>query len=270
MRIHRLTGEHEQAIEELLVTDPVVNLFLLGFVTAHPIDRAWWYGSVEDERVTGLVLVLPNRLCVPFIPDASAREPLARYVASLHAPCMSVGPREDVDALWAHWREETTPDRSYDQRLYVLSGPPSPGPLDLRVRRAVFDEWRVVAQYAAAMEMEDLGRDPSAQDPRLHDQVVQERIKAGRTWVLEHGGEIVYQINVGTVTPWGCQIGGTYVPVAHRNQGWATVGTAEVCRRLLASHPLVTLHVNEANTAAVRVYEKVGFRRGAPLRLVIL
>jgi predicted GNAT family acetyltransferase len=38
--------------------------------------------------------------------------------------------------------------------------------------------------------------------------------------------------------------------------------------RLLARRPLVSLHVNEANGPAVRVYEKVGFDRADAFRLI--
>ena len=38
----------------------------------------------------------------------------------------------------------------------------------------------------------------------------------------------------------------------------------------LKDDPFVSLHVNEANLPAVRVYEKVGYRRAAPYRLAIL
>jgi predicted GNAT family acetyltransferase len=42
----------------------------------------------------------------------------------------------------------------------------------------------------------------------------------------------------------------------------------ELCRRLLRRHGVVTLHVNEANLPAVRVYENAGFERQASFRLI--
>jgi hypothetical protein len=77
----------------------------------------------------------------------------------------------------------------------------------------------------------------------------------------------LFTINVGTRSHLGCQIGGTYVPLAHRGKGLATAATAAVVRDLLKRHPRVTLHVNEANQPAVRVYEKIGFERSVPYRL---
>lgn len=267
VQVRRLAREHEAALEELLEQDRVLNLFLLGMLAGIPIQRVHWYGVLDEDCVRATALVLPGRLCVPFAPDPGDGALLARHLLRHEAPCTSVGPRDTVDLLWEQWGQRTRPARIYDQRLYVLREMPPHGP-DLRVRRARHEEWPVISRNAILMELEDLGRDPSAEDPRRHDRVVQDRIAAGRTWVVEEEGEIVYQINAGTTLPWGCQVGGTWVPVAHRGRGWAQLGTAEVCARLMKVHPIVTLHVREDNLPAVRVYEKVGFERSTPLRLI--
>lgn len=265
--VRRLAGEHEAALEELLEHDRVLNLFLLGMLGSVPLDRLHWYGVPDGDRLRAAVLVLPGRLCVPYAPEPQDAVAIARHLDRHERPCTSIGPRAAVDAIWEAWGQRSRPAQVHAQRLYALRTPPPHGP-DLRVRRARHEDWPVVSRNAILMELEDLGRDPSADDPRRHERVVQDRIAAGRTWVVEHEGDIVYQINAGTALPWGCQVGGTYVPHAHRGQGWAQLGTAEVCARLMKVHPLVTLHVREDNAPAVRVYENVGFQRATPLRLV--
>lgn len=265
--VHRLGREHEAALEELLEQDRVVNLFLLGMLASVPIDRVHWYGRIDGDRVRAAALVLSGRLCVPYAPDPEDARALALHLDRHERPCMSVGPRGAVDALWAVWSRRARPVRVHDQRLYVLRSRPLHGP-DLRVRRARHEDWPVIARYARSMEIEDIGHDPAAEDPRTHVRVVQDRIAAGRTWVLEDEGEIVFLIHTGTTVPWGCQIGGTYVPPPHRGRGWARLGTAEVCARLMGAYELITLHVNERNTPAVRTYERVGFERDAAFRLV--
>ena len=244
-----------------------MNLFLLGFLAVHRLERAWWYGTFGGGALTGVVMVLPGRLAVPWIEGRSDAVALGRHLATLHTPCMLVGPREACDGLWETWAGDVQATRFYDQRLYTVKSAPEVGLVN-GFRRASFDDWPAVAQWAAEMEEEDLGSNPASEDPELHERVVQERVKSGRTWVIERAGEIVFQINVGTTTAWGCQIGGTYVPKPHRGKGLATLGVAALMDRLLARQPLVTLHVNEANHPAVRVYEKVGFSRAAPFRLI--
>ena len=118
------------------------------------------------------------------------------------------------------------------------------------------------------MEEEDIGRRPLEEEPEGYPALVRRRITQGRTWVIEQRGEILFQINLGTTTRWGVQIGGTYVPPEHRNQGWATRGVLQLVGMLLKKHPTVTLHVNEINTPAVRVYERIGLPSPRPYRLV--
>jgi predicted GNAT family acetyltransferase len=267
VRVSRLVPADEGTLEALLVREPVVNLFLLGFLATHPVDRALWYGVRDRGVLVGVALVLPDRLAVPYAPDADAASALGTYLAGRHTPSLVVGPRAACDALFARWSHGATPRRRHDQRLYRLEwiddGIDPDG-----FRAARWDERDVIARQAAAMEREDLGAERT-EDVQLDEQVVQERIKAGRTWVIERENDIVFQVNVGTSHALGCQIGGTWVPVEQRGQGLATAGVAAACRRLLPRHPRVTLHVNEANAPAVCVYEKVGFLRDAAFRLII-
>lgn len=268
MSVQRLSQTHEPAVAAILRADPVQNLFLLGFLDASSLSRGFWYGTIEQGQVTSVALVLPSRLAVPWSPDPRDAADIGRHLRGRHPPSMLVGPRAATDALWDAWSAgEVAPDRFYDQRLYVCRTPP-PGPSVAGFRKAHLGEWEIVAANAGRMEAEDLGRNPADDFPELHEQVVRDRIRNGKTWVIERERRILFQINVGTATAVGCQVGGTWVPPDARGQGLATDGMKELCRRLLPKHPMVTLHVNEANSPAVRVYEKAGFDRDAPFRLI--
>ncbi len=265
----RLSDRHLPALEELLLLDPVINLFMLGFLEAVPISRSHWYGVQDDDRITGVVVIVPGRLTVPYCPDLADAELLASIIARRHKPTMMVGPRAASDILWEAWARPDLIDRFYDQRLYVceanLPGEPLPG-----FRRARLSEWGEVAEHAAAMELEDLGRTPKNADPEAFEATIKRRIENGTTWVVEREGRLQFQINVGTRTPFGVQVGGTYVPAEMRGQGMGKAGMRELGRRLLPKWRRITLHVNEANTAAVRVYEASGYRPYHPFRLLTL
>jgi len=267
VEVRRLSAGDEAALEEVLDAEPVVNLFLRGFLSVQPMDAGYWYGVQRGDRLGGVLLLLPDRLTVPWAPDPDQARALGAWLARRHRPTMLVGPRADCDHIWSTWAPGRRPSRFYDQRLYTAERPP-PGPAPRGLRRARTSDWTLLVERSARMEYEDLGRDPYKEDPELHARVVKDRIAAGKTWVLERDGHVVFQLNIGTVTPDGVQVGGTYVPPRFRGQGLSTQGMAAMLHVLLRHHRRVTLHVNEMNTPAVRCYERVGFEPYAPYRLL--
>jgi predicted GNAT family acetyltransferase len=264
----RLGPEHLDAATTLLAADTIQNLFLLGFLDGASLGRGLWYGVERDSALVAVAVVVPDRLAVPWAPDPADAAVIGRKLRHEQAPTMIVGPRLASDALWDAWTQRRIePDRFYDQRLYVCREAPVVDYVE-GFRKAIASDWEVAAQNSARMEYEDTGRDPSVVDPDTHEHVVRERIRNGKTWVIARDGRIVFQINVGTSSKYGCQVGGTWVPPDLRGAGLATIGMKALCQRLLVDHPFVTLHVNEANLPAVKVYEKSGFVRGSAYRLL--
>jgi GNAT superfamily N-acetyltransferase len=234
-----------------------------------PVSSAHWYGVVDGDEVRGAVLIVPGRLCVPFIPDLGDARFIGAHLRREHRACMTVGPREASDGVWSSWAFDAPVDRCHDQRLYVCDrAMPSPGVPEFR--QATVDDLDVLVPQSAQMEFEDVGRRPYDEDPAGYTATIRRRVEAGQTWVTDQGGRIVFQINVGTATTWGAQVGGTYVPPDQRGKGLAVQGMAELGKRLIPMHSRLTLHVHEANTPAVRTYERTGYRPHAAFRLITL
>jgi len=184
------------------------------------------------------------------------------------APHLVVGPRAAVDALWASWRPSAEVVRAHDQHLYVcdavreLSTPPG-----FRLARPA--EWPTIAALSAAMEAEDTGRHPLRDDADAFIETIRSRIAREATWVIDRGEGLVFVLHAGTRSALGAQIGGTFVPPAARGQGLATAGVRATTSALLRDVPVVTLHVDERNTPAVRTYQAANYRAYAPMRLLV-
>ncbi len=264
----------------LLEQDPVANLFLLGRMRCQDMTRAPWFGIRRGGALVAAALVVPERLAVPWAPVADDAGEIGLHLRGLaHVAGMVIGPRDACDALWAGWAPGT-PRLWYDQRLYVQDTPPAGERVD-GFRVAKMRDLTSLIHASARMEEEDLGRNPLDVDPVGHEAATRERIRSGRTWVIERDGQLVFHIHAGTWIADGCQVGGTYVSPAHRGRGIGAAGMRELGRVLLArtadgrhpddpEHPAparITLHVNEANTPAIRTYETAGYRRAHAFRL---
>ena len=251
-----LHPEDEHALDELLLERPVSNLFLIALADGGLTPRTW-AGAFEGERLLGVAAVIGG-LVVPAESIAGSGDLLGPLLRE-RSPTLLVGASEPADGLLAHL---PPPTRCNDQRLYVCDTVPSG---EGTIERARPDEAEQLAELADAMNREDIGR--GFEDHQAHLAAVRQRIEAGRVWVARDAGQVVFTVNVGTRHGYGCQIGGTYVLPDRRGEGFASRGLSALLRHLLAQHPRVTLHVDERNAPAVRLYERTGFRADAAFRL---
>ncbi len=78
---------------------------------------------------------------------------------------------------------------------------------------------------------------------------------------------MLFKAEVGAASTQVCQVQGVWVQPRLRGQGLGTAGTAAVVEQARVSvSPIVSLYVNDFNTAARRAYERVGMQRGRRVR----
>ncbi len=92
---------------------------------------------------------------------------------------------------------------------------------------------------------------------------------AGWLWRSRVDGKLAFMCHVGAQTAQTVQIQGVWTPPAMRGSGHATRALAEICKRLLVDHPTVSLSVNDFNSSAIALYERVGFRPAGALASLI-
>jgi predicted GNAT family acetyltransferase len=134
-------------------------------------------------------------------------------------------------------------------------------PSDPAVRRVRPDEIDVLVPACIAMFTEEVGVSPVTADGGVSYRArVAEMVGAGRAFARIEDGQVIFKAEIGSLTAQACQVQGVWVAPHLRGRGLAAPGLATVVDTALAElAPVVSLYVNDYNTAARAAYRKVGF-----------
>lgn len=266
--IARLTRADEAALRALLSADPVGNVFPASVLEERGLSSgtAVFYGLRSGGDLRAAVAVVGRaRLAVPIGGAPDEQRELGAAIRGKFR--LAMGKRDLVDALWASGGDRE-PWLHRAHRLYRITAEEM-GPWTApTLRQATLADLPTVLRNAAAMQLEEMGRDPLANDPDAFRDRVAARIEAGRTYVLEEEGEIAFQVSLPSVGWLGGQIEGVYTHPVYRGLGIASQGLGQLCRTQLARVPRLTLTVDETNREATALYRKLGFIADQPFRLI--
>jgi predicted GNAT family acetyltransferase len=169
-----------------------------------------------------------------------------------------------VDSLWDLLRPHWGPARDVraGQPLLAIDTDPLVAP-DPLVRPVRPDELDVVLPACVAMFTEEIGISPLLGDGgALYRARVAELVDTGRAFARIEDRAVVFKAEVGAAARAACQVQGVWVDPVRRGRGLSEAGTAAVVVHARSSiAPVVTLYVNDYNTAARRAYARVGFRQ---------
>lgn len=259
----------------LLDRDPLANVFVRHRVASAGIDQRWLgaqiWGYFERERLVSACHVGAN--VVPVEATEEAVEAFAERLVRRDARSRSlVGPAEVVVPLWRRLRPTWGEARSerLDQPFLVLDGD-SPLEADHRVRPVAVDELDVLFPASVAMFTEEVGVDPTIGDRGGYRARVAQLIAEGCAYAIIEGDQVVFKTEVGAHTHAACQLQGVWVTPRRRGEGVSERALAGVVYRARRSFaPAVTLYVNDYNTPARRLYERVGFRQVSTFATVLM
>lgn len=258
----------EPAVHRLLATDPVAACVIAGRVESAGTAPAslgaplWGFGGGDDLEA----VCLAGANLIPFaVPGAevAAAAAFAERARRAGRRCSTiVGPSASVAPLWdllgPHWGPAR--DHRPRQPLMAVAGPPAVAP-EPRVRPVRPAELETLLPAAIAMFTEEVGVSPLRVDGGAGYRArVAELVRAGQSLAWIEQGEVVFKAEIGAVSRAACQVQGVWVAPAHRGRGIGTAGTAavvEYARTTIA--PVVSLYVNDFNTAARAAYRRVGF-----------
>ncbi|MET9697539.1 GNAT family N-acetyltransferase [Streptomyces sp. NPDC006529] len=252
---------------EVLGREPVANAFVTSRVQVAGLDpwrlggEMWgWY---TDGHLTSLCYAGAN--LVPVCATPEAVRAFADRARRTGRRCSSiVGPADAAGPLWRllepHWGPAR--DVRSHQPLMTIEQPSSEIAADPLVRRVRKEEMDIIMPACVAMFTEEVGVSPLAGDGGLLYQArVAELVAAGRSFARIEDGKVVFKAEIGAATARACQIQGVWVDPAHRGLGHSETGMAAVVEYALRDiAPVVSLYVNDFNTAARASYRRVGFR----------
>ena len=251
----------------VLDRDPVADCFVASRIEAAGLDpwrlgaEVWGFG--ERGRLESLCYAGAN--LVPIHAGPEAVRAFADRARRQGRRCSSiVGDSTMVLPLWSLLEPSWGRAREVraEQPLMAISGPPRVAP-DPAVRVVAPHELDVLLPACVAMFTEEIGVSPLVGDGgALYRNRVRELIGQRRALARIDDGVVVFKAEIGAATRDVCQVQGVWVHPQLRGRGLSVAGTAAVVAIAQATvAPVVSLYVNDFNTAARRAYASVGFEQ---------
>lgn len=245
--------------------DPVANVFVSARIRSASLHPARLGGQLWGYTEAGRLA----SLCysgASLVPVEAGPQAIAAFAARARTEgrrCSSiVGPAEAVGELWSllepSWGRPREVRPVQPVMAITTASPIDPDPRVRAVRPAELD---VVLPSCIAMFTEELGVSPIGADGgAAYRARVGDLIASGRTFArIEDDGEVLFKAEIGSVTPYACQVSGVWVPPEARGHGMAARGMAAVVSAALRMAPVVSLYVNEFNAPARAAYRRAGF-----------
>ncbi|WP_106252259.1 GNAT family N-acetyltransferase [Allonocardiopsis opalescens] len=251
---------------DILDQDPIANVFVASRVRAAGLDphrlggEVW--GFLKGDRLVSLCYAGANLIPIQATPDAVRL--FAEHARWRGRRCSSiVGDVRAVAPMWELLRPYWGPARAVRGRQPVLAISAAPAvTADPRVRRVRPTELPVLLPACVAMFTEEVGVAPDSggDGGALYRARVEELIRKGRSFARFDDGDVTFKAEIGAVTPQACQVQGVWVRPEQRGRRHSVHGMAAVVAAAQTSiAPVVTLYVNDYNTAARATYRRVGF-----------
>ncbi len=256
-----------------LARRPFDNVYVHWLIASRQVGRGTDVTIWRDDagRIAGVCYVGVQIVLCGEDPEAcDAFVDTARRARSIR---MIVGPRAAVERLWSQVHDAFAAPAAVrrSQPVYALerSRVRATTVRALDVGRATLDELDEIVPHSAAMIAGEIGGDPARAGSEFRSRTAR-IIDHGWWWRARAAEGLAFMCNVGSVSPYTAQLQGVWTPPEMRGRGYATAALAEITRRLLAEHHSLCLYVNDFNTPAVALYERVGFERVGEFQTIIL
>lgn len=266
----RLLSEDDfRDAQEFLQRDPLINVYLISRLLEERMLAASQIALVRFNGAIVLVASLATNIVLAGDPSvsrqitASAVELVADRILQRMLPVRAIiSPQHLVEILWQRLLTRLDPPTviRLNQPVYALQKRPDYPDLTT-ARYATPRDLDALVPACAAMHKEEVGIDPLERDAAGYRERIRELIDKKRSVVLVMDGRIVSKCEYSAVTNDAVQLMGVWTHPVFRRQGLSMSLLREVCGHLGRRSKVVTLFVNDFNSAAVSLYESLGFER---------
>ncbi|MEO6912687.1 MAG: GNAT family N-acetyltransferase [Candidatus Baltobacteraceae bacterium] len=260
----RLTRENEAAALAFLSQYPINNAFLIWLIQRDrsPATRLAIFVCSQDACVVGVAYFGPQ-VVLAAKSDTEAVASFAHLAQGYRGERMIVASRATARSYWEAvraWHVRPRVIRDIQPLLTVDRGNLRGDQSDVGVRCAQLSEVDEIAANSAQMIAGELEYDPRQFTPE-YTANVRRMIERRLWWLGERDGNRFFYCHIGAQTDATLQLQGIWTPPKWRGRGLASAALAGVCSRLLTQTPTISLYVNDFNTPALRLYDRVGFTK---------
>ena len=272
--LETLTAANSGETLSYLARRPFDNVYVHWLIESRQIGRAGDVLVWRDARGTIAGVCYAGPQIVPCADSNDALDGFAERARRARAARMIVGPRAAVEHFWArakHTFAAPTATRT-SQPVYALERSALRAPAGDAagdVARATLDELDEIVPNSAEMIVGEVGGDPNRAGTDFRSRTAR-IIDRGWWWRSRVDGKLAFMCNVGSASPYTAQIQGVWTPPGMRGHGYATQALSAICARLLDEHPTLCLYVNDVNTPAIALSERVGFERVGEFQTILL
>lgn len=275
IKARRLVVGEEPQVIEFLNLQPLKNVQMVGLLRDHglesPYSRGTFYGCFSGGCLVGVALIGHHVLLSG---SQQAITIFARIARLVHKQeIYLVLGEEDVvrnfHGIMSQSLSHPNACQSQSQLLFVLTGVVGAVEEIKGLRLAEAQEADEVAQLHAAACLEQLGVDPSLDDPLGFRQRVRARIEMGRTWILrDRHQQIIFKTEIANKTDQIAYLEAVWTKPEVRSNGIGHQALRDLCQRLLKQHQVVSLFVDAEEHRRISFYRSIGFEMLAPYRVI--
>ena len=255
----------EAEVLNFLAQRPGHTVMLAGLIRdnglVNPLNRGVFYccrnlsGALEGVALIGHATLFETR-------TERALHALGETARNCHSTHMIMGEADKLDEFWGvcltggHSQRRICREHLLELGWPIEMTKEVPG-----LRLATLDDLDLIMPIHAQMAFDESGVDPREYDPKGFRERYERRIMQGRTWVWIESGKLNFKADIVSDTPEVIYLEGIWVNPESRSDGLGTRCLLQVARTLLSQSRSICVFVNELNSAALRFYERVGFRR---------